>query len=120
MDDRFREVWITVPNLADASAAEGLTDEDSLEFKRWGVINEVDYPIKDHRELGADLGMIDVERAAKVSGSRFGYLTGPAVIIELGLVRMALDLLGGKGFTPVSPPVTRPRASTLRNRVLSG
>ena len=105
LDEQFRELWIKVPNLADPSAAFGFTDEDSLELKRWGEVPVTDYPLKDHRELGAALGMIDIERAAKVSGSRFGYLTGPAVIIELGLVRMALDFLGGEGFTPVVPPV---------------
>ena len=104
-DEDFRRLWVKVPNLAHPSSADGLSDEDSLEFKRWGTVPKPSYPIKDHRELGAALGMIDIERAAKVSGSRFGYLTGPAVIIEFGLVRMALDLLGGKGFTPVVPPV---------------
>ena len=118
-DKDFEELWIKVPNLADPSAAYGFTDEDSLELKRWGEVPETDYPLKDHRELGAALGMIDIERAAKVSGSRFGYLTGPAVIIEFGLVRMALDFLGGEGFTPVVPPVPGPRARAVRDRFLS-
>ena len=114
LDEEFQEVWVRVPNLAHAGAADGLREEDSLEFKRWGDMPEHGYPLKDHRELGATLGMIDIERAAKVSGSRFGYLTGPAVFIELGLVRMALDLLGGNGFTPVIPPVL------VRERALYG
>ncbi len=108
LDEQFTEMWIRVPNLAHCSAAEGFTEDDSSEIKRWGVIEHYDprfYWPKDHRELGAALGMIDIERAAKVSGSRFGYLTGPAVIIEFGLVRMALDLLMKRGFTPVVPPV---------------
>ena len=114
MDEEFRGLWIKVPNLAHASAADGFAEEDSLEFKRWGDIPEHGFPPKDHRELGAALGMIDIKRAAKVSGSRFGYLTGPAVIIEFGLVRMALDLLGHEGFTPVVPPVL------VRERALFG
>ena len=114
LDQQFQDLWIRVPNLAHASAADGLTEEDSLEFKRWGEIRELGFPPRDHRELGASLGMIDIERAAKVSGSRFGYLTGPAVTIEFGLVRMALELLGEKGFTPVVPPVL------VRERALFG
>ena len=114
LDRRFEELWVKVPNVAHASAADGFAEEDSLEFKRWGEIPEHGHPPKDHRELGAALGMIDIERAAKVSGSRFGYLTGPAVIIEFGLVRMALDLLGENGFTPVVPPVL------VRERALFG
>ncbi|MCY4621978.1 MAG: serine--tRNA ligase [bacterium] len=94
-DDRsFKEWWNRVPSLAERAP------------KRWGMIpKDSDYEPKDHRELGAHLGMIDIERAAKVSGSRFGYLTGPAVMVEFALVRMVLELLGGKGFTPVVPPV---------------
>ena len=104
-EKRFQELWIKVPNPAHPSAADGLVEEDAVEIKRWGTVRDFDFPVKDHRELGAELGMIDIERAAKVSGSRFGYLTGPAVTIEFALVRMALELLGERGFTPVVPPV---------------
>ena len=105
LDQQFDAMWIRVPNIADESAADGFVEEDSAEFKRWGSIAERDYPVRDHKDLGEALNMIDVERAAKVSGTRFGYLTGPAVLIEFGLVRMAFDMLGGRGFTPVVPPV---------------
>ena len=105
LDERFTEMWVRVPNLAHPSAAEGFSDEDSLEIRRWGDPAADGAAPKDHRELGAALGMIDIERAAKVSGARFAYLTGPAVIIELGLVRMVLDFLAEKGFTPMVPPV---------------
>jgi len=105
LDEQFQALWIRIPNPAHPSAADGLVEEDAVEIKRWGRVRDFDFPVKDHRELGAGLGMIDIERAAKVSGSRFGYLTGPAVMLEFALVRMALELLGGKGFTPVVPPV---------------
>ena len=105
LDGQFNEMWVQVPNLAHSSAAEGFAEEDGLEIRRWGEAAERGYPPKDHRELGAALGMIDTERAAKVSGARFGYLTGPAVFLEFGLVRMVLDFLAGKGFVPVVPPV---------------
>ena len=104
-DKEFQKLWIKVPNPAHPSAADGLVEEDAVEIKRWGTIRDVGFPVKDHRELGADLGMIDIERAARVSGSRFGYLTGPAVMIEFALVRMVLEMLGERGFTPVVPPV---------------
>ena len=105
LDERFEEMWTRVPNMAHPTAADGFAEEDNREMRRWGEIEERDWPVLDHRELGAALGMIDMERGAKVSGSRFGYLTGPAVLMEFGLVRMTLDLLGGRGFTPVVPPV---------------
>jgi len=105
LDEQFNRSWIKVPNLADESAPDGRTEEDNLEFKRWGDIPEFAFDVADHRDLGERLGMIDTERAARLSGSRFGYLLGPAVFLELGLVRFAMDHLGGEGFTPVVPPV---------------
>jgi seryl-tRNA synthetase len=105
LDEQFQALWIRVPNPAHPSAADGLVEEDAVEIKRWGTVRDFAFPVRDHRDLGTGLGMIDIERAAKVSGSRFGYLTGPAVTLEFALVRMALELLGDKGFTPVVPPV---------------
>ncbi len=105
LDAQFSDLWIRVPNPAHPSAADGLREEDAAEIKRWGTVRDFDFPVRDHRELGAGLGMIDIERAAKVSGSRFGYLTGPAVMVEFALVRMVLEMLGDRGFTPVVPPV---------------
>lgn len=104
LDEDFQKMWVKVPNLAHPTAAAGFTEEDSVELRKWGEIPPPG-PVRDHRELGAVLRMIDMERAAKVSGARFGYLTGPAVLMEFGLVRMTLEMLGGHGFTPVIPPV---------------
>ena len=103
LDEQFEAQWIRVPNLAHRSAADGHHEEDSAEISRWGTIAERVYPVRDHKDLGEALGMIDVERAAKVSGTRFGYLTGPAVLIEFGLVRMALDILGEGAGTQWDP-----------------
>ena len=105
LDEDFQKMWVRVPNLAHPTAAAGFTEEDSAELRKWGEIAPRPEPVRDHRELGAALRMIDMERAAKVSGARFGYLTGPAVLMEFGLVRMTLEMLGGRGFTPVVPPV---------------
>jgi seryl-tRNA synthetase len=102
---RFEEIWITVPNLVDPTAADGLSDLDSRELKRAGVVVARDYPVRDHATLGALLDVIDTERGAKVSGSRFGYLKGAAVLLEFALVRFALERLTEAGFTPMVPPV---------------
>jgi seryl-tRNA synthetase len=104
LDTRFEERWVTLPNLVDPSAADGLTEEDAVEIRRWGDARQGD-SIPDHLELGERLGLIDVERAAKVSGSRFGYLFGPLVRLEFGLVQLAFDMLEPHGFVPVVPPV---------------
>jgi seryl-tRNA synthetase len=113
-DAEFERIWATVPNLPHETAAEGLTEDDAVEVRRWGEPRGFDFPALDHVELGERLGMIDIERAVKVSGSRFAYLLGPAVAIELALVRWALDRLTAEGFTPVVPPVL------VRERALFG
>lgn len=101
----FDELWVTVPNLAHDSVPTGETDADNVEVKQWGVPRTFTFEVRDHQVIGEALGIIDVATGAKVSGSRFAYLKGQAVMLELGLVRWALELLAAEGFTPVIPPV---------------
>jgi seryl-tRNA synthetase len=102
-DDEFNQTWETLPNLVDPTAAEGTDEEDAETLRTWGEPPEGEF--LDHVELGERHGFLDVERAAKVSGSRFGYLLGPLVRLEFGLVNYAFDRLEPHGFTPVVPPV---------------
>ena len=95
----------TIPNLPHPDAPDGDTDEDAVELGTFGTLPQFDFDIRDHVELGEPLGLIDIQRAVKVSGSRFAYLKGQAVMLELALVRYALDLLSQRGFLPVIPPV---------------
>lgn len=101
----FEKDWAALPNLVDPDAADGKTDVDNVEVKRVGKQPHFDFEALDFTSLGSSLDIIDMERGAKVSGSRFGYLKGPAVILELGLVRYAFDRLVAAGFTPMVPPV---------------
>jgi seryl-tRNA synthetase len=104
-DQRFQEQWIRVPNLVHESVPEGMTDEDAVEIERWGDPTEFAFSARDHQELGEALDLIDVERGARTSGSRFGYLKGDAVLLEMGLVRWVINTLVEEGFTPMLPPV---------------
>ena len=101
----FDAAWVTLPNLAHESSPDGATDEDNVEFKKWGTPRQFDFPVRDHQDIGESLGIIDVAAGARVSGSRFAYLKGQAVMLEMGLVRWAMELLAAEGFTPVIPPV---------------
>jgi seryl-tRNA synthetase len=95
-DERVRSLLISLPNLPDPTTPE----------KEPEVLREVGEPGregKDHLELLG--GYVDMEAGARVSGSRFAYLKGPVVLLEFALVRWALEVLGGHGFTPVVPPV---------------
>ncbi len=105
LDSRFMEQWVTVPNLADETAADGFEEEDSIEITRWGEPPVFDFDMKDHVDLGAALGVIDIERATKVSGSRFGMIKGKLALLEMAMARWSMDVLSADGFTPVIPPV---------------
>ena len=105
LDNEFMATWVTIPNLADDTAADGLTEEDYVEISRWGDPPEFGFEPQDHVDLGTELGVIDIERATKISGSGFGIIKGRLALLEFALVRWAFDVLSGYGFEPVLPPV---------------
>jgi seryl-tRNA synthetase len=98
-----------LPNLPDPSAAPGPED---LLVREVGPPAELGFEARDHLELAGS--MIDMDRGARLSGSRFAYLRGELVLLELALVRWALEKLRGRGFEPVIPPVL------VRERALYG
>jgi seryl-tRNA synthetase len=104
VEGELNDLLARVPNLPDPSVPIG-GEDDAVELYRVGTVPELGFPPRDHLELGELLGAIDVARAAKVSGARFGYLTGPGALLEFALVRFAIDRLTSAGFVPVVPPV---------------
>ena len=104
-EEELRSVLDRIPNVPHESVPEGETDEDNALVREVGEPPSFGFEPRDHVDLGAALGMIDLERAAAVSGSRFAYLTGGAVLLQWALVRLCLDRLMPKGFVPVIPPV---------------
>lgn len=98
-----------LPNLPDPTSAPG--PEDEL-VRVVGEPRSLDFEPRDHLDLAGPL--IDMEHAANLSGSRFAYLKGALVMLELALVRYAMEKLAGHGFTPVIPPVL------VRERALYG
>jgi seryl-tRNA synthetase len=99
-EQRRTDLLDRVPNPPDASAPEGTAEEDAVEIRRVGEPPKLADP-KDHLELAR----IDMERGARLSGSRFAYRMGAAALLELAVYRFALDRLVAKGFVPVLPPV---------------
>jgi len=95
----------SLPNLPDPDAPDGMTEEDAVVLREEGTPPDFDFEPRDHLEIGAELGLIDMESAAKLSGSRFAYVKGDLVMLELALVRFALDLVRAEGHEPVVPPV---------------
>lgn len=105
LDAEFQAIWVTIPNPPHPSVPDGGGEEDNVEVATWGSRPVFDFEPKDHIDIGEALGLIDVTRGAKVSGARFAYLTGAAVLLEFALVRWVMERLGAAGFTPVVPPV---------------
>jgi seryl-tRNA synthetase len=101
----LRGIATALPNLPDPDAPDGMTEEDAVVLREEGKRPNFDFEPRDHLEIGAELGLIDMETAARVSGSRFAYIKGDLVLLELALVRFALDLVRGEGHEPVIPPV---------------
>ena len=102
-DSAFMAKFAPLPNPAHESVPVGHGEEDNVQVSQFGEPTSFDFEPKDHLELGSKI--IDPERGAKVSGSRFAYLLGEAVMMEFALVRFTLDRLVAEGFTPVVPPV---------------
>ena len=95
---------LQLPNLAQAEAPDG-GEDDALELRTVGEIPVFPGGVLDHVTIAEGLGGLDLERAARTSGSRFAYLMGPLVRLQMSLVTYAVDLLEGEGFIPVIPPV---------------
>jgi seryl-tRNA synthetase len=98
-------IVVSLPNLPDPEAPEGMTEEDAVVLRTVGQPPEFDFEPRDHLDLGTDLGLIDMEAGARLSGSRFAYLKGDLVMLELALVRFAIELVRAEGHEPVVPPV---------------
>jgi seryl-tRNA synthetase len=109
-EEAWRAALMEIPNLAaDETPAGG--EEDFVVLETVGMPPEFDFEPRDHVELGRMLGAIDLDRGAKVSGSRFYYLTGVGADLEFALVNMAMDQARAHGFTTVVPPaLVKPRA----------
>jgi seryl-tRNA synthetase len=99
------ELAATLPNLPDPDAPEGEAEEDAVTLREVGERPEFGFEIRDHLDLGVANGWIEMEKASEASGSRFAYLMGDLVFVEMALVRMILELLRGEDMTPVVPPV---------------
>ena len=99
----FRAFLSAVPNLPDASVPVGKNEHDNLEIKRWGTIPAIDHPV-DHVELGTKLGILDLDRAAKLSGARFSVLRGLGAKLERALAQFMLDRQSTAGYEEVIPP----------------
>jgi seryl-tRNA synthetase len=109
-DEALRLAHLAIPNLVHPAVPHG-GEADFVTLEQVGEIPTYDFPVRDHLEIGEITRSIDTERGAKVSGSRFFFLTGPGALLELALVNMAMARAMAAGFTPViAPALVRPEA----------
>jgi len=103
-EEEFRKLWLYVPNIPSEEVPDGDSDADNKEIKKWGTEPDFDFKPKSHEDLIGTLDIADIDRAVKVSGNKFYYLKGKGVILEMALMRFAMDKLMAAGFTPLMPP----------------
>jgi seryl-tRNA synthetase len=104
-EERLREILTSIPNLPHASVPVGSSAEENVEVRRWGTPPQFDFKPKPHWELGEQLGVLDLERAAKLSGARFAVYWALGARLERALANFMLDLHTREhGYTEVLPP----------------
>lgn len=119
LDDELRGVeetlellLLSIPNIPHESVPVGETEEENVEIRKWGNIREFDFEAKPHWEVADQLGILDFERAGKVTGSRFVFYKGLGARLERALMSFMLDLhVDEHGYTEVLPPYMVNRAS---------
>ena len=105
IEQEFNDLMSQIPNIPFDDVLVGKDERENVVIKKIGKIPIFKFQPKDYLEIGEKLELIDVARASKVVGTRFGYLRNEAVLMEFALLKLAFDLLIKKGFLPVLPPV---------------
>ncbi len=104
IENTYSKLAFTIPNLIHESVPVGADESANKEIKKWGNIPEFDFKINDHIDISENLGLVDLERAAKVAGARFYYLKNDLVRLNQSLIHYALDFLAKKEYSLVQPP----------------
>jgi seryl-tRNA synthetase len=105
LDGRLRDLLVSIPNLPHASVPVGHSADDNVEVRRWGTPPKFDFPPKAHWDLGPQLGILDMERATKLTGARFAVYWDLGAKLERALMNFMLDLHTREhGYTEVLPP----------------
>jgi len=105
LQGRFDELMLLVSQPADEGVPVGADDTENVEIRRVGEIPTFDFEPKDHVQLGADLGIIDIERGVKLAGSRNYVLVGAGAMLHQAVLRLAMDVMASKGYTFLTVPV---------------
>ena len=112
VEEDLERLMLSIPNIPHESAPVGETEDDNVVARTWGEVKEFTYEPKPHWDLATDLGILDFERAGKVTGSRFVFYKGAGARLERALISFMLDLHTDEhGYEEVLPPYMVNRAS---------
>ena len=104
LDAEITDLLARIPNLPDASVPVGANSDDNVEVRRWGQPRSFSFEPKPHWDIGRDLGILDPESAAKVTGARFHFYRGLGARLERAVINFYLDTHTSRGYTEVFPP----------------
>jgi seryl-tRNA synthetase len=112
LERQLEEVLLSIPNVPDPSVPEGAGEEDNATVRTWGTPASFPFPVRDHVDIGADLEILDFERAAKIAGARFCLSKGAGALLERALINFMLDVHTREhGYLEVLPPFLANSAS---------
>ncbi len=110
-DSKLTDILESLPNPPHENAPEGKDDKENVVLEKWGNIRNFDFKPKEHWEIAEDLGLLDTERSAKISGSRFYFLREELALLQMALMNWAFLEMNKKGYSPTIPPfMTRKEA----------
>ena len=111
IDEELRFNLLRIPNIPNENAPVGFTEEENIEVRKWGEVRNFDFTPKAHWDIGKNLDILDAERAAKVTGSRFTFYKGLGSRLERAVINFYLDTHNDNGYVEIFPPYMVNRAS---------
>jgi len=104
VEGKYNDLLSWVPNLLDETTPIGRNENDNVEVSRWGTPRSFEFTVKDHVDVGTELGILDFETAVKVTGARFAFLRGDGARLERALINFMLDVHREQGYFEILPP----------------
>lgn len=105
LNQEYEKLMLQIPNLPLPDVPVGKDEKDNVVLKEWGKKSKLKFKPKNYLEIAQKLDLIDMKRAAKVSGTRFGFIRNEAALLEFALINFTFEVLLKKGFIPIIPPI---------------
>jgi len=114
LENEIREIMFVIPNIIHESVPLGKSDKENVEIKKIGKLKEFSFPVKSHVEIGENLGVLDFDISAKISGKGFYFMKGDLALLNMALINFSRDHMVKHGFEYIEPPLM------IKKEILSG